>query len=146
MLDYLEKYGWIISVVLLAALLVALFLLPGAARGLSWAAIGVSLAAVVGMTVQRRVKAFRQGGMTRGAFVRSLLVDLTGLLLTVGAGWLSARWAGGWAAQAAWERTSLPWVALLASLAAGLAAGMAGGVLVRGVWGLVMGRFRRQLF
>jgi hypothetical protein len=76
MLKPLEKYGWIISVVLFAALLVALFLSPGAARGLSWAAIGFSLAMVVGLIVQRRVKAFRQGGMTRRGMVTSLLFDL----------------------------------------------------------------------
>jgi hypothetical protein len=123
--------------ILLLSLLASSLLWPSAARPLAWTALCLGLGLAVYAIVRRDRLPYQQGLIPRKAFVRRLVIDLSGLLLSTIAAIGVAGWAGRMTAQAVWNASSLVWAALLASLAAGLVVGAVVGLLMRRMWQLV---------
>ena len=129
------KKSWpIISIFFTLLILASLFSLPSVTRYVSLTVMTLGLAAVVTFTVRRHVQAHRQGRITRPAMQRNLLVDLTGLLLTMAAVICVAGLAGTSAGQA----TAQAWgvnAGIVSGLLVGIAAGLLVSLFVRWGWG-----------
>lgn len=123
----IKKYWPLVSILLFLSIIATSILWPQISRPLAWTALCLGLSLAIYATVQRDYQPYKQGLIPRRAFVRALVIDLSGLLLSTLAAISAASWAGRVVAQAVWEATVLLWVTLLASLAAGLAAGMGAG-------------------
>ncbi len=130
-----KTFRLVFTVLFILALIATSLLWPPAARPLTWTTLCLGLGLAIYATVRRDYQPYKQGLIPRHAFVRALVIDLTGILLTTAVAISAASWVGRVTAQAVWEATGLLWVTLLASLAAGLAAGMGAGGLVRFLWG-----------
>jgi tellurite resistance protein TehA-like permease len=124
-----------LSILFLLAIIIFSLLWPQAARPLAWTVLCLGLGLAIFATVRADYQPYKQGLIPRRSFVRSLVIDLVGLLLSTLAAISAASWAGSAAARAVWEAAGLLWVALLVSLTAGLAAGLGAGALVRFLWG-----------
>jgi tellurite resistance protein TehA-like permease len=131
----IKKYWPVFSIFLLLAIIVTSLLWPQAARPLAWTALCLGLGLAIFATVWRDYQPYKQGLIPRRTFVRALVINLVGLLLSTLAAISAASWAGSAAARAVWEAAGLLWIALLVSLTAGLAAGLGAGRLVRFLWG-----------
>ncbi len=131
----IKKFWPLISILLFLSVIAASILWPQTARPLAWTALCLGLGLAIYATFQRDYQPFKQGLIPRRAFVRALVIDLSGLLLSTLAAISAASWAGSAAARAVWEASGLLWAALLICLAAGLAAGLGAGGLVRFLWG-----------
>jgi len=139
----IKKYWPLVSILLFLSLIASSLLWPQTAPPLAWTALCLGLGLAIFATVRRDYQPFKQGLIPRRAFVRALVIDLVGLLLSTLAAISAASWAGRAIAQAVWEATDRLWAALLVSLIAGLAAGLAAGGLVRFLWGRLF-RPRRE--
>ncbi len=129
-----KRLWYLFSFLPILFILAASLLWPQAARPLAWTVLCLGLGLVIYATVRRDYQPYKQGLLPRRAFVRALVIDLSGLLLSTAAAISAASWIGRAMAQVVWKTTSLLWVALLVSLAAGLAAGSGAGGLVRFLW------------
>ena len=118
MLKPLQKHAPTISILLLVALLAALFFYPAASRVLSTIVIVFGIGTAITFSVQRHWQTYQQAEYTREKMIRNLALNLLSLLLTMGAAMYAGRWAG---------------------LVAGFAGGFAAGFAVRSVWGRVSG-------
>jgi len=134
MIKILEKSWPIISIVFTLLILASLFFLPGATRALSLAVMFLGIIAILTFTVRRHVQAHRQGRITRPAMRRNLLVDLTGLLLTMAAVIYIAGLAGTAAGQAAGQAWGAD-AGIVSGLLAGIAAGLLVSLFLRWGWG-----------
>jgi len=126
MLNHLEKYRLLISIVLTTGTLATLFLWPAYSRSISTGILLMSMSMAVGFIAQKHRRAYDQAECTREKMKRNLSLDIVGLLSSVTA----AIFAGGVAGQ---------WVGMRAGLWAGLVAGFLVGFLaawaVRSIWG-----------
>ena len=134
MLKNLEKSWPIISIVFILAILASLFFFPSITRLLSLIVMCVGLMAIITFTVQRQVQLHHQGKITRQALARNIVVDVTGILVTMAAVILVAGKAGAYVSQAATKAWGVT-AGILLSLAAGLAAGFGVSLLARWGWG-----------
>jgi hypothetical protein len=142
----LEKFWPIISLLLILALLVSLLFWPAPARSLSEIVLFVGIGMAVFFTIRRNWQAHQQGKITRARFVRSTILDLIGLALTMAA----ALWLGGAAAafstrlagQYAAQRAGASSLAVIAGLLAAVTAGFLAGWLVQHAWESLMKRLK----
>ncbi len=140
MLRTLEKSWPIISIVFILAILASLFFWPATTRLLSLIVMVVGLAAIITFTTRRHVQAQKQGKITRQMLARNIIVDVTGIFITMAAVILVAGKAGAYVGQAAgraWGVTA----GIIASLAAGLVVGFGVSLLAR--WGVALSASKR---
>ncbi|HTX91800.1 MAG TPA: hypothetical protein VMC09_11365 [Anaerolineales bacterium] len=134
MIQKLEKAWPYISILLILALVAALFFWQPAARGMAYLLVGLSVLAALAFLVFKPVQAYRAGRLSRPAMRRAILVDGLGLLLSLAAVILAAGKLAGLVARAAgnaWGATA----GTLSALTAALVAGLAVGLPVRWAWG-----------
>ena len=123
MLSILQKSWPFISLALLLALVVSLLFYPGVSSWLSVTLLVSSLGMAIFFITQKHLPPYRQGQITRIKFTRNILLDILGLLLTIGAASYLGGMAGVWASN----------YGLWTGFAAGMIIGFAGalGVFVR---------------
>ena len=144
MLKKLERIWPFFSILLLLVILASLFLLPKATRLLSLLAMGLGLAAIIAFSVGKQVRACRAGKITRPALIRNIIVDVSGILITMAVVILISSKVTALAAQAAGKAWGVT-AGILSALGAGLAVGFGVGSLVGWGWGKLTkpGRFAR---
>ncbi len=101
MLNRIEKCWPLISILFLVVILASLFFWPATTRLLSLIVMAVGLAAIITFTIRRHVRVYKQGNIKRQELARSIVVDVTGILLTMAAVILIAGKAGAYVGQAA---------------------------------------------
>lgn len=123
-----------IPLLLLLALLASMFFWPNVAPLISIALLVISIGMTLFLTAQKHWQTYRKAEYTREKALRNLILDLLGLLLTMG----TAIYVGGLAGGYFGVRTGL-WFGLLAGFAGGFLAAW----LVRSTWGkLVIARIQ----
>ena len=85
MLKLFQKYAPAISILLLAALVIALFLHPPSARLLSIIIIVFGIGTAILFTVHANWQKHKENELTRPEFIRNSIIDLLGLALVMGA-------------------------------------------------------------
>ena len=90
MLKTLQKHASTISILLLIALIVALFFSPPSARLLSTIIIVFGIGTAILFTIYANWEKHKEDELTRPEFVRNSVIDLLGLALVMG----SAAWLG----------------------------------------------------
>ena len=134
MLKPLQKHAPTISILLLVALIIALFFSPPSARLLSTVIIIFGIGVAILFTIHanwvlRQVQEpHKEGGLTNAEFLRNSIIDLLGLALVMGA----AVWLG----RLTGTYVGLAWGNLLGVVAA-MAVGFIAAFLVGKVWGKV---------
>jgi len=128
MLEKLQKHAPTISILLLVALLTALFFYPPSSRVLSSIIIVFGIGTAIIFTVYGNWEKHKQGELTRPEFFRNTIIDLLGLALTMGAAMWLGRLAGSYAGIS-WD--------IIAGIIAGMAVGFLVAFLVQKVWGKV---------
>lgn len=133
MLTSLQKYAPAISILLLAALVVALFFSPPSARLLSTIIIVFGIGTAILFTIHKNWEKHKENELTRPEFIRNTIIDLFGLaLVMLSAMWLG-RMAGGYAGQ--------NW-GMFSGIVVGMIAGFGTALVVGKVWGRVGDRLR----
>jgi len=129
----LNKYSTVISILLLLAFLILIWLLP--AKGVMLGMIFLLLSFVIaGSTVvAKHGEAHRQGRLTRFACVRNILLDLSGILLAIILAALLSRYI----AEIATRQISHTLTRLIAGIVIGLLVGIGVGVFVHRTASLV---------
>jgi len=127
MANFLQKYFPFISIALLVALVVSLFLAPETSSGVSILLLVLSLGITVFFTFQKHIQPLKQGQITRAKFTRNVLLDMLGFLFAVAA----ASYVGGVAGTRLGASFGL-WAGLIAGMLVAFLA--AWGVLK--LWGL----------
>ena len=128
MLKTLQKHAPTISILLLLALLIALFFYPPSARLLSSIMIVFGIGTAIIFTVHGNWESHKEGEITRSEFIRNTIIDLLGLALVMGLAIFFGRLASGYAGNA-WG--------MLVGIIAGMAVGFGIAFLVQKVWGKV---------
>ncbi|MCJ7435308.1 MAG: hypothetical protein MUO77_17655 [Anaerolineales bacterium] len=128
MTSILQKSWPFISIALLVALVVSLFFYPGASSWLGIIMLISSLGMAIFFITQKHLPSYKQGKLTRIKFTRNILLDLLGLLLTIGAASYLGGRAGTWASN----------YGLWTGLAVGMMVGFAGALGMRSLWGKVV--------
>ena len=136
MLEKFQKYGPIISVLLLVGLIVALFFSSPSARFLSTIIIIFGISTAILFTIHNNWKKHKKEEITRPEFVRNTIIDLLGLALIMG----SAIWLGrltGTYVGLAWGNTSIWLSASFAGIFVAMAVGFIAAFLVGKIWSKV---------
>jgi hypothetical protein len=128
MISSLTKSWPYIFIALFLILFQSFVYYPNISLGLSSILLVSGLGMAVFFTVQKHAPQYKQGQITRLKFTRNILLDLLGLLLTIGAASYLGAMAGRWASN----------YGLWTGLAAGMIIGFAGAFWVRLLWGKVM--------
>ncbi len=128
MIFALQKSWPFISIALLIVLVVSLFFYPSASSWLSVILLISSLGMAIFFITQKHLPSYKQGQITRIKFTRNILLDILGLLLTIGAASYLGGMAGVWASN----------YGLWTGFAVGMVIGFAGAVGVRLLWGKTM--------
>ena len=112
MLKLIQKYAPAISILLLVALLIALFFSPLFARLLSTIIIVFGIGTAILFTIhanwvlRQAQEPYKEGGLTNAEFFRNSIIDLLGLALVMGAavwfGRLTGYYVGGILGNLAW--------------------------------------------
>ena len=130
MFKFIKKIQTLIVVIFTLTLLIIMFFLPAIAQIASIIVLSISISMAFMFTFQKHWGSYQQAECTREKMTRNLILDLLGLLLTMGAAMYAGRLAGGYFGIHAGF-----WIGLLAGFVGGfLAAGM-----VRSVWGKLVG-------
>ena len=122
MLKKLQKHAPTISILLLIALLTALFFYPSSSQILSIIVIVFGIGTAVAFTVHGNWEKKKSDELTNSEFLRNTALDLLGL----GAAMWLGRLAGGYAGQ--------NW-GMLAGILAGVIVGFISAFLVQRIWG-----------
>ena len=128
MLKLFQKYAPAISILLLAALVIALFLHPPSARLLSIIIIVFGIGTAILFTVHANWQKHKENELTRPEFIRNSIIDLLGLALVMGA----AVWLGrlmGFHVGGVWGN--------VAGIIVAMIVGAAIAFVVKKVWGKV---------
>ena len=128
MLKPLQKYAPTISILLLLALIVALFFSPPSARLLSTIIIVFGVGTAILFTIHSNWETKQNDELTTAQFTRNSIIDLLGLALVMG----TAVWLG----KLTGTYIGLAWGNLLGGVAA-MAVGFIAAFLVGKVWGKV---------
>ncbi len=128
MLKLLQNHAPTISILLLIALLAALFFAPASVQILSTTIILFGIGTAVFFTVQSNRELKTDNELTNPAFLRNTLIDLLGLALVMGLAMFFGRLAGGYAGEN-WD--------ILASILVAMAVGFLTAFLVGKVWGKI---------
>ena len=136
MLEKLQKHAPTISILLLAALVVALFFSKPTARFLSTIIIIFGIGTAILFTIHKNWEKHQNSEITRPEFVRNSVIDLLGLALIMGA----AVWFGrltGFFIGGVLGNTSTWFSASLAGIIVAMVVGAAVAFVVGKVWGKV---------
>ena len=128
MIQTLQKYAPAISILLLIALIVALFFSAPTARLLSPVIIVFGIGTAILFTIHKNWEKRKEGELTRPEFIRNTIIDLLGLALVMGA----AVWLG----KLTGTYIGLNWGNLTGIIVA-IAVGFIAAFLVGKVWGKV---------
>ena len=120
----LQKYWPIISIALLVALILSLYFNPKISVWISAILLSLSLCMAFFLVSQKHIQSYKQGQITRIKLTRNILLDVLGLLLTVGAASYLGFAAGEWAST----------YGIWTGLAVGMAAGFSAAWLAREAW------------
>jgi uncharacterized membrane protein len=101
MLKTFEKRWPFIVIIFLIALLISIFIWPTTTQAFVWILILISTGMAISFTVRRRVEAYRQKRIDRTALLRSISLDILGILITIFAAALIAGKVGQYLGQAA---------------------------------------------
>ena len=127
MINFFKKY---INPILFLALLLVLWQFPASMRVISVIFLSVSLAVAFSFIIKKHREAYLQNKITRGVFVRNVLVEITGILLAMAlAGLLGRIVAQFMTAQISNDLTNFS-----ASIIIGLLAGTGIGIFVKRTW------------
>jgi len=124
----LQKYAPTISILLLLALIVALFFSPPSVRLLSTIIIVFGISTAILFTVHNNWQKHKEGELTRAEFIRNTILDLIGLALIMG----SAVWLG----RLTGTYIGLAW-GNVAGIVAAMAVGFIAAFIVGKIWGKV---------
>ncbi|MCJ7434118.1 MAG: hypothetical protein MUO77_11580 [Anaerolineales bacterium] len=130
MTSILQKSWPYISIALLVALIVSLFTYPGISGWLSVIMLVSSLGMAFFFITQKHLQPYKQGQITRIKFTCNILLDLIGLLLTIGAASYLGGMAGAWASN----------YGLWTGLAVGMMVGFAGALGMRSLLALSLSK------
>ena len=126
MFKYIKKRPSLMAFLLTVSVLVTMLTWPVHIRLTSMLVLLISIGTTTGFIIKNHWLAYQQAECTREKMTRNLILDLLGLLLTMGAAMYVGRLAGGYFGFHAGF-----WIGLLAGFVGGfLAAGM-----VRSMWG-----------
>ena len=144
MLNLLQKHAPTISIFLLLALIVALFISPPSARLLSIVIIVFGIGTAILFTIHANWQKHKENELTRPEFLRNSSIDLLGLALVMGAAvWfgtstaLSINSLTGFYVGGVWGNTSTWLSASLAGIIVAMVVGAAVAFVVGKVWGKV---------
>ena len=132
MLKSLQKHAPSISVLLLAALIVALFFSPPSARLLSTVIIVFGVGTAILFTIHSNWKTKQNDEFTNAQFAHNTIIDLLGLALIMG----SAVWLG---------RLTGFYVGRILGNVLGIVAAMAAGFIAAFLAGKVWGKFAEPM-
>jgi hypothetical protein len=124
----LEKYWPFISIGLFAFLLASLFFWPEHSRLVALTILILGAGIAIALNISRYVQAYRQAWLENNSLARNILLDLLGLLLTIGAASYLGAMAGRWASN----------YGLWTGLATGMIVGFVGALGVKTLWGRIM--------
>jgi hypothetical protein len=130
MLKFIKKIQTLIVIIFTLALLIMMFFLPAIAQIASIVILLISISMAFVFTFQKHWSLYQQAESTREKMTRNLILDLLGLLFTMGAAMYVGRLAGGYFGFRAGF-----WVGLLAGFVGGFLAAW----LVRSAWGKLSG-------
>ncbi len=134
----------ILATLLIVAIVTSLFFRPIIDPVVAWMLMLLGLGTAAYFTIQANYRTYKDRHVTRRAFMRKVVIDLTGLLLTTGAAIL----AGGWAVRVVGllilRVTNLAWLGVILGMLAGFAAGFGVAWLVRWVWQATFKRGRQS--
>jgi hypothetical protein len=119
-----------IPLLLLLVLLLSMWLLPTATPALGMVLIVVALSMAFVSILMKHRTAYRQGKITRAAFVRSTFLDVLGILLAVVLAALLSRYVVGVVTRSIAHDLAR----LIAGILAGLLVGMGVGLVVNRAW------------
>jgi hypothetical protein len=143
-MEIMEKSLYPVSITLIPAAILSLFLYPAAAQPLMGCAIVTGIGAAVIFTVNRHYRKYIQGHRNRGKLLRNVGLDVLGILLAVGGAiWLADRIATEVSPGAAKAVESIqPGTGSIAGIVAGLlsalSVGLGIGFSARWIWGKLM--------
>jgi tellurite resistance protein TehA-like permease len=100
-MDTLEKRWPFIATIFLIAVLISLFLWPTITQPILWILIIIGTGMAIIFAVRRRIQAYRQKRMDRTTLLRSISLDIVGILIAIIAAVLIAGKAGQYLGQAA---------------------------------------------
>lgn len=120
-----------IPFLLLLVLLLSMWLLPSATPALGMTLIVIALAMAFFAILMKHRTAYRQGKITRAAFVRSTFLDVLGILLAVALADLLSRYVVGIVTGPIDHDLAR----LIAGILVGLLMGMGVGLVVNRAWG-----------
>jgi hypothetical protein len=131
MIAFLRKYSTPILFLVLITLLVLSWRFPGAGLRLGIVFLLFSLVTGNLAVIQKHKKAYQQGNITRVVFIRNVVLEILGMLLSMSLAGLLGRQA----AAMATRHIDDGLIRLIAGLLVGLLAGIAIGFVVRQTWG-----------
>jgi F0F1-type ATP synthase assembly protein I len=120
-----------IPFLLLLVLILSMWLLPSATPALGMALILIGLSTAFFSILMKHRTAYRQGKLTRAAFVRSTLLDVLGISLAVVLAGLLGRYVVGLVTPSIDNDT----VRVITGIIAGLLVGVGVGLSVNWTWG-----------
>jgi MFS family permease len=131
MLSLFRKYSMIISVLLFLSLLICIWLFPS--FGLIFTILFILCGFVLASfpVIEKHRQAYLQGKISRGIYVRNILFDVAGILLTL----ILAALLGRYMAEIATRQIGNELTKLIAGILIGLLIGLAVGIFVKQAWG-----------
>lgn len=126
MLKNLKKPRTLIAVFLTLILVISVLFFPVLAQVASIVVLVISISMAISLIIRKHWESYQQAECTREKMTRNLILDLFGLLFTMGAAIYIGRLAGGYFGFRAGF-----WVGLLAGFVGGFLAAW----LVRSAWG-----------
>jgi O-antigen/teichoic acid export membrane protein len=141
MIKIIEKYWPLISILFIFAIIGSLFYWPGVSHSLATIVMVLGAGMVILFAVQGHVREYRQGRIDRRRLALHIVVDISGILITMAVVIVAARAVGeyvglavGKAAESAKPGLGIP-AAIVSGLAAALIVGLMVGYVVRLLWG-----------
>ena len=134
MLTWLNKHFAVIALLLIVVLLAAAWFVPTTARVLSMVLLAFIFSVTTGMIVQRSREGYLQGKLSRPVFLRSVALEITGVLLAM----LLAAWIGNQIASLATGQITDALMRFVAGVLVAFLAGIGIGIFVKKAWNHVL--------
>ena len=126
-----KKHSTIILISLLLTLLILAWLFPSAGLKLGIVFLLASLGIASSIAIEKHRKAYVQGRITRGIFIRNAVLEIIGILLAM----VLAGLLGRSVAEVATRQISHELTKILAGILTGLLVGMGVGAFAKRTWG-----------
>ena len=128
--------NWLIPAIMLTFVLVAVsFLAPGWAGVIAGAVFVLILSMAIFSAVRNQAKLYREKRISRNKMIRSVIYEITGILLGI----ILAALLGRYLAEIATEQISNSLTKFIVGMVIGLLAGMGAGFLMKQTWGRLAG-------